>query len=192
MHPDSSIPMRIALAQRNLHKGEDYLMDVSDPLSANYGKHWTIEKIAETFAPSSDTVDAVSKWLSEAGIEFKRSKGLNWIDATVSVEQAESLLKTKYFEYTHESGKTHVACEGYSLPEDLVQHIDFVTPTTHFDVKVPRIDKRQATVDNTVNAKSIGQPGTGVSFPKTKGAFSLSNIINELEQCDTVSRSYHV
>jgi tripeptidyl-peptidase-1 len=34
-------PLSIGLTQRNLDKGHDYLMAVSDPTSPNYGKHWT-------------------------------------------------------------------------------------------------------------------------------------------------------
>jgi tripeptidyl-peptidase-1 len=32
-------PLSIGLTQRNWDKGRDYLMDVSDPTSPNYGKH---------------------------------------------------------------------------------------------------------------------------------------------------------
>jgi hypothetical protein len=39
------IPLSIALTQRNLEKGQDFLMDVSDPFSPNYGKHWTAQKV---------------------------------------------------------------------------------------------------------------------------------------------------
>ena len=35
---DLPIPVRIALAQRNLDKAYDYLMEVSDPDSENYGR----------------------------------------------------------------------------------------------------------------------------------------------------------
>lgn len=194
VHPDSTIPLRIALTQRNLDKGEEYLMDVSDPKSENYGKHWSINQIAETFAPSSETVDEVSKWLSEAGISFKQSKGLNWLDAKVTIEQAEALLKTKYFEYTHETGSKHIACEGYSVPEDIRQHIDFVIPTVHFDIKVKQpihkgLEERQATVDNTLIAHDIGKPGAGIVNPVAGSNVSPFDIINELEQCDTVRNS---
>jgi len=46
VHPDAIIPLAIALTQQNLDNGYDYLMDVSDPASQNYGKHWSLEKVA--------------------------------------------------------------------------------------------------------------------------------------------------
>lgn len=55
------LPMRIALTQSNLDKGEEWLMDVSHPTSEKYGKHWTAEDIANAFAPRY-----------VAGISFRR------------------------------------------------------------------------------------------------------------------------
>jgi tripeptidyl-peptidase-1 len=46
------LPMRIALTQSNLHKGEEWLMQVSHPDSEKYGKHWTVDDVASAFAPS--------------------------------------------------------------------------------------------------------------------------------------------
>lgn len=41
----TTIPMSIALTQRNLENGPEYLMDVSNPRSVNYGKHWSPEQV---------------------------------------------------------------------------------------------------------------------------------------------------
>lgn len=45
------LPMRIALAQSNLEKGEEWLMDVSHPESEKYGQHWSAADVAAAFAP---------------------------------------------------------------------------------------------------------------------------------------------
>lgn len=45
------LPMRVALAQSNLEKGHDWLMDVSHPDSEKYSAHWTAEEVAQAFAP---------------------------------------------------------------------------------------------------------------------------------------------
>ena len=39
------LPLSIALTQRNLEKGHDFLMNVSNPFSPNYGKYWTAQKV---------------------------------------------------------------------------------------------------------------------------------------------------
>ena len=50
--PDGRItlPVRIGLTESNLHKGDDILMEVSDPASDKYGKHLTAEQVI-TFPP---------------------------------------------------------------------------------------------------------------------------------------------
>jgi tripeptidyl-peptidase-1 len=45
----TAIPMSIALTQRNLENGPDFLMDVSNPTSVNYGKHWSPEKVCSSY-----------------------------------------------------------------------------------------------------------------------------------------------
>lgn len=61
--PDAILPIRIALTQSNLDKGYDHLMQVSDPHSGDFGKHWTLEEIHDYFAPSAETKGAVRAWL---------------------------------------------------------------------------------------------------------------------------------
>jgi tripeptidyl-peptidase I len=93
------IPLSIGLTQSNLEKGHEFLMDVSDPASANYGKHWTQQQIAETFAPSPEAIHEVTTWLLESGIaeeQISLSKGSAWIRANATIMQAETLLNTKY------------------------------------------------------------------------------------------------
>jgi tripeptidyl-peptidase-1 len=93
------IPLSIGLTQRNLEKGHEFLMDVSNPASPNYGKHWTPQQIAETFAPSSETIHEVTTWLLASGIteeQISLSEGSAWIRVNATIEQTESLLHTKY------------------------------------------------------------------------------------------------
>jgi len=45
------LPMRVALAQSNLDKGHEWLMEVSHPESNKFGKHWTAKDVAQAFAP---------------------------------------------------------------------------------------------------------------------------------------------
>jgi tripeptidyl-peptidase-1 len=36
-HPSEMLPVKIGLTQSNQHRAEEYLLDVSHPLSANFG-----------------------------------------------------------------------------------------------------------------------------------------------------------
>lgn len=67
------------------------------------------------------------------------------------------------------------ACESYQLPEHLVPHVDFVTPTVHFDAK---LSKRSDGGPSSFT--SIGSPSSNIG-PKTSGE-SLD--LNQLGGCD--------
>ena len=200
LQSESYMPIRIALSQSNLDRADEFLMDVSHPDSPNFGKHWSAKQVAETFAPSQEAVNSVLEWLAESGVageRVKQSQGLNWIHADVTVSEAEDLLKTKYYKYIHTvTGQAHIACEDYSIPEDIQKHVDFVTPTVHFDAKVENPKKRRSLEERETTTSTIGhnvQPGTGhaigspgdKSLPKNGGHIPFGTILNELENCDT-------
>lgn len=80
---DAVLPLRFGLAQSNMDKIDQYLLDVSDPDSPNYGNHWSAADVAKTFAPSQETVDVVSDWLKTSGVHPERIKvapGKIWLE----------------------------------------------------------------------------------------------------------------
>lgn len=135
-----------------------------------------------------ETLTAVKSWLTEHGIAHERielSKGFNWFKFNATVEEAESLLRTKYSVYKNvETGKDHLACEDYSVPPNLREHIDFITPTVHFDAivktrkKVRSLENREMKVRPFPIAhpgpSPIVRPGTD-AVPQPQVAFTLAN-----------------
>lgn len=107
-----------------------------------------------------------------------------------SVDEAERLLRTKYNVYEHsETGQPHIACEEYSIPANMKEHVDFVYPTVHFDAKVKPRDlntKKQKREIHPGTDKSLGKPGSW-SLPKL-GAYMDKDdiIIDQLRMCDTM------
>jgi tripeptidyl-peptidase-1 len=194
LHPASKFPVRIGLSQQNLHLAEEYINQVSHPDSLDYGKHWSKEKVAETFAPSSETVSAVKAWLSNAGIDIDRigmSQSRNWLSFEATASEAESLLHTKYHLYQHESGAEHIACEDYSIPSYLTEHIDIVTPTIHFDKKVgsPRRTQHHDLPKPMIelNKRSLerrGLLGSPNDFSNPKQGVEVINALVSLDNCD--------
>lgn len=118
---------------------------------------------------------------------MKVSKGRGWITFDATVDQAESLLKTTFHTYEHETGQPHVACEEYSLPRVLREHIDFVTPSVHFDAKIKARSQEDSFELNKRETpgigKKIGKPG-GWSTPKFGHWLPQNQVIKELENCD--------
>ncbi|KAI6361932.1 hypothetical protein MCOR25_006355 [Pyricularia grisea] len=203
------LPIRIGLVQQNLHRAEEFMNRVSHPSSPDYGKHWTADEVVEAFAPKQESVDAVMDWLAAEGIERHRvslSLARTWVMFNATAAEAEALLKTRYHVYRHSiHGHAHVACDGYHVPRHVVEHVDLITPTVHFDSRVGqgrrniRADlshddvtelKRRSDgdFDTTVLGKGqgrrghglLGQPGVG--GPK-KGAV-VENAMLDLSNCD--------
>ena len=173
LHGSTLLPLRIALTQRNLDKAHEFLMDVSHPESPNFGNHWTAKQVAEAFAPTDEAVTSVLDWLAETGISpdrVRQSQGLNWLHAEVTVEEAENLLRTKYYRYMHaRTGQAHVACEEYSIPEQIQQHVDFITPTVHFDAKIAPQKKRRAMHENEIEIAKRQISGVNHKVESRKG-----------------------
>jgi len=48
---DFVLPLRVGLRQSNLDRAEEFLDKVSNPTSADYGKHWTAKEVVDMFAP---------------------------------------------------------------------------------------------------------------------------------------------
>ena len=118
-------------------------------------------QIADFFAPSQQSVDFVEDWLVKSGINKDRiqlSRGRGWLHFNATVDEVESLLKTEYKFYSHPSGHQHVACDEYSLPQDVAEHVDLVMPTVHFDL---RLDGQPKKVKRDVTPKKPGDPGNG-------------------------------
>ncbi|KAK8066843.1 hypothetical protein PG997_013590 [Apiospora hydei] len=196
------LPLRIGLKQRNLDRADELLDQVSHPKSGNYAKHWSPREVADMFAPSQESVDSVSVWLAESGIDPSRivvSGSKAWISVNATVSEVESLIKTDYHVYEHTSGHLHVASGSYSLPAYLSEeHVDFIMPTLHFDAKImpgrkgsgDQLRKRQQHVRTrklsgpySGAAKTIGQ-NTG-SLAKLGAQIGMSKIITKIENCDT-------
>ena len=51
-----------------------------------------------------------------------------------TVKEIERLFVTQYWHYQHiETGEYRLACDEYSLPRDLYEHIDFIMPTIQLE-----------------------------------------------------------
>ncbi len=203
-HRSSVLPVRIGLTQENLHRAEEFLGDVSNPDSPNYGRHWSKEKVIETFAPKKETIDDVMEWLETEGIAPARvrlSNARNWLFFNATVREVERLLKTEYHIYRHfQHGASHVACEQYHVPEHLLGHIDMVTPTVHFDHRVGHERGRKPKVDLPEEAQTElrkrtlskrQRPEKGILGGPTDGSLAkqgatITNALMDLNQCDTM------
>ncbi|KAM5532589.1 hypothetical protein V8D89_013715 [Ganoderma adspersum] len=179
--PDAVVPLKISLTQSNLHKLDEYLLEVSDPESANYGQLWTPARVAQVFRPSKESVDTVHNWLvKDCGVHPKKIRlspngGALHLDVTIA--EAENILESKYYVYRHsKDGNERVAFESaYTLPEHVAKHVDLVTPSLH----LPRSDASLA--KRAGNGKPIFARPSGAP----KAAISDSEVPTGADHCDT-------
>lgn len=88
-------------------------------------------------APHPASVQIVEDWIKDHEIPpetiVRQSGGGVWLTFPVSVAQAERMLDTQYHVYRHSTTSQRVVrAMAYSLPRELHDHIDVVTPTTYF------------------------------------------------------------
>lgn len=104
---------------------------MSDPSSPDYGKYLGVDDVNKAFAPAADSADKVKSWLQKSGCKNIASDG-NMVSFTATVGQANKMLDTKFALYTNgQSNKLRTM--GYSVPDELGDAVDVITPTTYFD-----------------------------------------------------------
>lgn len=152
---DKTVPVRIALKQRNLENGMGMLMEVSDPDSPKYGQHYTQEQVTEAFAPEQESIDTVTKWLVDAGVpaeSIKMPRSQGWLQFRTTVDKLESLLHTKYNVFEDRDTSEHfLGTEAYHLPADVAEHVDFVSPA----VAMYKVSNTRETTRSTIAVEEV-------------------------------------
>ncbi|OJJ51792.1 hypothetical protein ASPZODRAFT_56189 [Penicilliopsis zonata CBS 506.65] len=124
----TTMALSVALARKNIDQLESKLAKVSTPGSADYGKYLDIDEIEAEFPTVSD--DAVVSWLKSAGVTaYTRSGSLLHFSATV--ETVNAMLNTT-FDWYQKGDSTKLRTTEYSIPDDLVDYIELISPTVYF------------------------------------------------------------
>jgi tripeptidyl-peptidase-1 len=133
------INLQIGLKQGNQGIIEKHLLEVSDPSHKRYGQHLTATEVNNIISPSSETIDLVRSWLQGNNISsMTLNQAKDWISLSIRIQDAESLLRTKYSVFQHDDGTAISRAPEFSLPLHLHEHIDVIQPTTSFFRPVPR------------------------------------------------------
>ncbi|KAI8244681.1 Aorsin [Colletotrichum sp. SAR 10_96] len=142
--PASRFVLRIGLRQQNLDVADILLHEVSHPSSSQYAKHYTRQAVIDKFAASDETIAAVQSWFSANGATSILSKDRGWLHVNTTVADAEEMLHAQYYEYRQTAGNhSTVACEEYSVPENIQRHIDFIQPGVILAApKTPRLNTK--------------------------------------------------
>jgi tripeptidyl-peptidase-1 len=189
--PSAILPIKIGLKQQNLENGYDYLMDVSDPSSPNYAKHWTEDQVHAAFAPHPETVNTVWNWLVESGIAeqgIEHSVNKGWLHFNSTAAHMENLLKAEFHEHEHVSNyKWSVGCDEYHLPSHIRGHVDYVSP----GIKHSHLKKRTLLSKRTPAAQFK-------TFPRHEPLQTRHHSYGNVSECDEfispqcIAALYHI
>jgi len=134
--PSPSTPFTLRIHLTSPHSLlEDELLAISDPTHPRYGDHHTQLSLRAFTAAAPEAISAVTAWLSAHGLKSSLSATGDVIKTHVSLEQAESLLGTKYHKYEHSDGRTIVRTTEYSVPVAVKRFVEMVQPTTMFGLR---------------------------------------------------------
>lgn len=133
-NPSMILPFSLALRQTGIQELKARLDLVSKPEHESFGDHLSREQLRSYQDVSDDTVEAVVGWLRENSIEdFQQDNA--WMRFNASVAAVNRLLNCDMSEYRKAGSKALYRAREYSLPQDLVNKVDFVYPVTQFMAK---------------------------------------------------------
>jgi len=133
-HPEQLSRLHVALHPQNVEKFEQTLLNISSPGNALYGKHMSRDKVDSMLKPADESRTAVWNWLMAVGVPSSNitDKG-EWLQVTMQVRMAESMLNNTFFWYLEESsGHERIRTLQYSIPVDISKYISVIQPTTCF------------------------------------------------------------
>ena len=127
-----------AIQQKNMEELTRVLHDVSNPMSSNYGQHWTREKIVN-FTYNRYAHDTVVSYLLSNGVSIvSETLSGEFIKASAPIVVWEKMFNTEFFTFyqTHEEKrvKKMVRAEKYWIPRELDEHINCVFYTIEMPI----------------------------------------------------------
>lgn len=138
---EAVLSLKIGLAQRDFAELERQLYEVSDPRNARYGQYLSSAAVHDLVRPHSHVCEAIESWLENAGFgdRWRYNSAKTWIDLPVSVDEAEKLLRAKYYTWRHTDGTELLRTTSWSLPADIHSHITTIQPTNSWAKSKPRL-----------------------------------------------------
>lgn len=117
---DGKVVFRTYLQLRDQAGAEAMARAVSDPASAAYGKYLSAAQVRQSFAPSAASVQALSRWLGQAGFSVGYVPANNqFVEATGSVSQVEQAFGATLSIYSVKGQKVRGSDHDLTVPASL-------------------------------------------------------------------------
>ncbi len=165
LSPDTLVRITVAVRQQNQDVLEKEILQRSDPSNTkHYGKWLSKEMVDSIVAPTTESVKSVRAWLSKAGgAHIESSSTGDFLSTTITVAAAEKYLfdGSAHYQRYESSGDLSIVRlnSTYTVPEDLVSHVDFLGPSVRF----PVVQVKKIETTSTNDRKLFGPSGNGVT-----------------------------
>jgi len=122
------VAIRVGLKLRGGDAAQQLADSVSNPASSNYGHYLTPAQFGAQFAPSQDSVQQVSQFLTDSGIKVTGvADGNLWINATGTVAQLDKAFGTALRTYSVDGKALRAPSGSVSVPTSIAGDITTVT-----------------------------------------------------------------
>ena len=127
---DHVLTLEISLKLQSIDQLAERLQTVSSPDSPDYGKYLDAEDVRNMFNPSEESRNTVISWLKDSGVTEFVDHGFH-INFGANASTANAMLATK-FQHFLVHGVSKIRTLEYSVPDEIAEHIDVISPTTFF------------------------------------------------------------
>lgn len=190
---EAPLDLHIALkfSAEKFQQMHDMLLSVSSPESSHYGHHASQSDLTTLFGTDAASRASVLAWLGEydipsSAVHFTSTGDMLRIRTTVGT--AERMLNTKYYTFTHVSGKVAHRVSSYDIPQSISNIVSFVAPT----VRIPRVEHYEKklplrsfsaspfpTMDPAIIKEGYGTTGKTISTPSPTSTIAVANFLNQ-------------
>ncbi|NWH41754.1 TPP1 peptidase, partial [Chloropsis hardwickii] len=149
VEPGHPVQLTFALRQRGTARLARLVQAVSDPRSPRYGQYLSLEQVRDLVQPSPATLMTVLKWLQDHGVEDCRSvTTLDFLECYLPASVAERLLPgAEFHRYVQGQHSLVRSPLPYTVPAELLQHLDFVGGMHRFPTERKAVSRAGARRD---------------------------------------------
>lgn len=159
------LSLAVALKQPGLQELRARLDEISNPSHQDYGLHVSRDVLSRYQAVPQTAVQQVVSWLEDSAISAVRVDD-TWIHFNATVGQVEALLSCEISAYQRDgTAAAMYRTEQYSLPEELLDSIAYVSPITQF---LSSKQSKKSLLSNSIERRSKSRlhfPRAGTQLP---------------------------
>ncbi len=157
--PNEKYSFSIALKQPQMKGLQKFMTSVQLDLLS-------LADVTKMRTPTPKSVDMVQAWLRSHGIQDIDTKG-DWVNVRTTVGQTDALIGSRLANYIYDGeDKPVLRTTEYSIPDALVDAIDFIHPVSNFMKPVRSVSKIKWLNEMDLAKRQAAPPCTLIVTPK--------------------------